>query len=336
MSEPEQQVLNIPQPPDFIFKYRGNRQHPSRVVLEQENSTFILQSVKYPGLADQPKEYYKKWNIDEEKSRPYFNFTPEEKKMGGILAQFQGVPYPSKCFPFPEAVHALNMVKRITIWLIHMFASKALSPSFLGFAFTPRKQKLRAINNFVKYYQATSMMIMGPYYLDDHFYCSAARGTRKLLSVFFKEIGIEMYDQLAEIFAMFIEYDNGYRLRLEDAMSCSTKEQMLANPRKEIQRIVGIIASRELPGKESQSIKYINTGKLLSYVLLLPSIKRAFKKAMEEVDYTDLQLDDADRYHVLLWKDYNFLGKSIEDRLNTYINDIHKGNVPLRVTYKGQ
>lgn len=157
------------------------------------------------------------------------------------------------------------------------------------------------------------------------------------MGVFLTEYGIDrdVAESFAEVFATLIEYDNAYRYRIEDLTSETYKEKLLRSPIKEVQRLVLIHKDREPSHGGMTQEKVAVLGKLLSYVLLIPSIRRAFKKALLASDFARFQLDDADRYHTLLWSDYNFTGKSIDERIEIY-KEIHKDGLPRRITYTPQ
>lgn len=307
----------IPRPPEFVFKYRGNRTAPSETVLEQEATMFVLTGMKYP--PNDPEA------------------TEAEKRMGGQLAYFDGVPYPSKGFPFPEALYAVNAVKRLTMDLGRMLAGKDMAFTLLGFAITPRKWKVAAITRACDLYRETAMMFLGPYILKTEYQAGFTRELRKLVTTFLTSLGVpfESADGAAEVFTTLIEYDNAYRLRIEDLLSETTKEALLKNPARGIKRLMAIYCEREPDARTdfNNQTKFAIFGDGLRFALWVPSIRRAFNAAMGSIDFSMLQLDEADRYNILLWRDYNFLGKTIEERWQIF-SEIHKGQLPPRLVYR--
>lgn len=317
----EKQTFNIPYPPQQIFKYRGNIQAPAAAVMNQEQSMFVLQRVDIP-------------------------------PSGGIFAYFEGVEHPTKGFPFPEAMYATNFCKKILKGVIAVIAQKDNAKEFLAFILSSKKNKIRKISRALEQYQQVAFYILQPYYLKDIHNSLFTLEIRKFILTFLQIIGIaeDLATRSAETISTLIQYDNAYTLRAQDTLSETTKQAMLANPRAEIKRLMKIIAEREPTyGKQALSTddgiklqkqeegttynRFEQIARLVSWALYIPSIKKAFRKSLEQSEFKNFQLDDADRYHVLLWADYNFLGKPIEERVKMY-EEIHKNGFPRRITYK--
>lgn len=314
-------TFSIPSPPQEIFKYRGNIHTPQAAVMNQEQSMFVLQGVNIPPT-------------------------------GGIFAHFEGVPYPNKGFPFPEAIYANNFCKKILKGLIAVIAQKDNIKELIAFVLSRKKIRIRKISRFISQYQDIAFYILQPFYLKDIHCGIFTRELRKFITTFLTEYGIDanLSERFSETISTLFEYDNAYRLRVEDIFSETTKEKILENPRKELVFLLNVLAKREPTfGKQSKDAidgkvieqeegttynRFEQIGRLFSLAFFMPSFRRAFKKAMVECDFKNLQLDDADRYHILLWADYNFLGKTIEERLQMY-NKIHQATgFPRRITYK--
>ena len=100
-----------------------------------------------------------------------------------------------------------------------------------------------------------------------------------------------------------------------DILSETTTTKLLANPAKEIGRLINILFEREGSQHVTGSFKAINK---FAFILHLPKIKRAFKEAMMGINLEDLQYDEADRYLVAPLAGYNFFGEKVEERLNKY------------------
>ncbi len=291
-------------PPDFVFKkkqsqsYGGDikdRNKPENIVIA-ERSDFIFDHMEYPE--------------------------------NGQLAWFKDCPFPQKGHPFPAALYAIGFPKRVLVSFLKVFSHKDFIWMFFPVIFYSKKKKAEIISRFLTAFVDSSYKIIEPFILAPERYSFFCRELRKLITSFLVDIGInnELADNFSEVFITLIEYDNAYRLRAEDILSETTKEKMTCNPRKEMLKLVDIMFKRSV--EKTVPEKYKKLVNLLGILLYIPSYKKAFRKSMESVDFTKLQLDEADRYHVLLWGDYNYLGKPIQERISIY-NEYHLKHPPF-------
>jgi hypothetical protein len=229
--------------------------------------------------------------------------------------------YPEKGFPTPEALWACNLAKRFLIRQVKFLFEIKFSLLFLP-------NKLKKIDDWLYGYNKLAKMILAPYYLKDIRYSAFCRELRTLIGEFLKGIGFleNTAESFARTFSTLIEYDTAYRYRIEDILSETTYDKLKITPRSEIKRLLGVFAQRENKPHLVQKFKWIGLG--LSFALLIPKIKRAFNKALDQIDFTKLQLDEADRYHVLRLDGYEFMGRTIEDRIGEYVKR-HNGNPPI-------
>lgn len=340
--------LNIAFPPDFVFKYpRPSRVNPSRVVLK-EDGVFNFIGVKYPKLYHETDEFYEKNNL----KREWFKYpvafrvnekgnteifvhtehpplTPLEEKMGGQLSCFSDVPFPYKGHPFPEALYAVNQAKRLSRQFIEMFAKREMLPFFRTFIFMRKKKKIKILEHFLLSFAELSGKAMDVYVLSPDYMTKYGKEIYYFLTRALVKYGIsqEIAERFSEQFAGQIDWDNAYWMRLGDTMAESSKERMLENPRKELLRLSDFIFDRNptdpITGKRLKKLF-----KMVSYLLYIPRYKQIFKECIKESNFENFQFDDGDRYHCLLYADYNYLGKTIEERLKMY-DEYHKKNPPF-------
>lgn len=296
------QELNVPYPPDFVFKYRNKaRISPAQEVMQAKQAMFVFERMDYP----------------------------EE---GGQLAYFKGVPYPAKGHPFPEAVYAVNFVKRMSRNAILGFINKDLWKEYLGFLFSSKKNKINKLSRFVELYCDIANKVIAPYILEERYLTPCSYEILDFIRRFLRKIGVEgsLADNFAEVFSSQIEYDNAYRLRIEDAMSETSQESMMEDPIGELIKLGEVVTQRDPSIHNSERFrKILGT---VAKLLWIPKYKRIFIECIKESTFENFQLDDADRYHVLLWADYNFLGLSLDDRIKQY-TEIHKDGLPPRLIY---
>ena len=126
---------------------------------------------------------------------------------------------------------------------------------------------------------------------------------RKLIHRFLLNMGISELNsfKFAEIVSHLFEYDNAYRLPIQDLFSETSKEKW-NNPSKEIKRLAKIFGERHVNIAVTKKVK--NVALLARIALLIPNIKKALIKAFKEVELENLQLDEADRYWLSIRTDY--------------------------------
>ena len=241
--------------------------------------------------------------------------TPEE---GGIFWYYEGMKYPRKTNPTPEAVYANDNVKRTLMFFINSFSKKVFFLSFLGFAVMPWKMKLKAVEEILIQWIRVADYQLTTFYLKPERYCNFCRELRGIVERFLKLLGFSEYVsvQTAKIFVTLIQYDDAYRYRIEDIFSELSPDMILNRPFKAIKRAVETYSERETDKTIVHKFKAFGT--LISLALRIPRIKRAFKKSFAEANYENLCLDEIDRYHTLIWSVYKFQGISLEDRVKMY------------------
>jgi hypothetical protein len=253
---------------------------------------------------------------------------------GGIYRKLKGHPFDRKCFPDADILNKLNIVKADTISYLIGFSSEGIILPALGFLLTPRIWKLDLINKFLYEYLKKNDRILWAelpncnyscFYEDKSLYCDFARELLKFLTIFLTEVGIskDLSIRLAETVALFVEHDDFYRLIVQDIFSESSEKEIYKA--KEWRRLGKILTQRDnnkLFRAKMQSI--VN---LVSFGLYMPSVRKAFKKALSEIRFEKFKMDKADRYFSLTWRFYDFGGESLEKRMARYYQ-IHNGIMP--------
>lgn len=293
--------IGIAPPPDHIFKFRKNRAAPAQDIWGAGGTvSYIPQRAEY---------------IEGE---------------GNFVYHYM-VPFPSKTVAPVEAIHAIAGAKRLTINELRFFAS--ISPLDI---FT-RKGRSRIITSFFRYFNDTADMMAVGFYLEDGYYCKFAKEVRKAVKTFLMAIGVEedVADHSGEIFACFFEYDNAYRTRPQDLASETTKEALLTNLPKELDRLISIQATRETVPNGGQEVvkRFRAAAKVLKYAWWFPKTRKALKQAIEAVDLEKCRMDEADIYHTILYGDYNVGGKVLEERIKLLeqYHGLDQANWPPRI-----
>lgn len=243
---------------------------------------------------------------------------------GGIFVYHKNFLYPMKGFPTPEGCQANNAVKRVLISWLRFFTQIPI----MGIWMLRKKN----IEKFLAEFYNISYITSAQYYYEHKYYSRTSKEIWKFLRHFFVHLKIKHpdycdLDGYAKMFVNIFEYDNAYMLRFQDLMNETTAKLLVDNPRREIKRLLQLFFRREM--RVSLSNKMEMTANLFTLLLLIPKFKRAFVKAMTVCDFSKFQMDDIDRYQVLRWEKYNFLGQTVSQRTQTWIK-MHKeaGVVP--------
>ncbi len=233
----------------------------------------------------------------------------------GVLVHYKDIPFPRKGFPFAEAVASVNIVKRATMHLLkHKYA----------LIYAPK----RVLRDFTD----ISVRILGQYIMKPALMTPLASELQGTVYVFLVKLGIErsLAVSAGKVLGTIIQYDNAYLYRLQDLCSETTKEALIRNPRKEMQRLTDLFIHREkmahvslhLEDPIQHKVRYYEivaskaerVSKLFRLLLLVPKVKRAFIEAIKHTDLLRMQYDEADRYWVSLRKDYDYQGLSFKER----------------------
>lgn len=245
----------------------------------------------------------------------------------GIEIYYQNIPFPRKGFPDADILNALNIVKKDTISWLMGFANKYLIPCYIVFAFFPYKWKLKVFNQFIHGYIRKANYWLDFWFYQPQYYCPFAAELKNLIKFFLWDLGInrEYAHQLAMIGIMFMEHDDRFRLPFQDAFSSTTKQRLLENPRKELKIIAQLIQQREGFAFTKERLNTVFV--LLNWALLIPKIRRAFKKAIGLIDFPKLQFTEADVYNALRWSNYNALDIPFSER-ERILTDYHRNLAP--------
>lgn len=213
----------------------------------------------------------------------------------GFLSHYYGRPVPSKGMNTVGAMEANNTLKRIV--------------SFLLLVAKPKRHWLQ---NVMLQFVRLVDYLYAPHYLHTRYYNDCSRELFQLVFSFLRRLGFNFYlsYSIARIVASLLEFDNGYRLRVEDLFSATTKEKMIHAPRAELTRLEAIYHSREnYKGEEGIEGKFTAVFKGLKLLLLIPKVKKAFRFALVDSEFGNFQLDEIDKYWADRFSAYNFGGE---------------------------
>ncbi len=227
-----------------------------------------------------------------------------------------GRQYPQPGFPFPHALKACEGPKRNLINWAYTLMTKEMVLPLLAFAILPKKVKAKILDNFLMRYLELADAHLAPYYPNVEYFLPISLEIKGFIQTFLTSLGVTINtaNRFAFAFATLIENDSAYRLRIMDLLTETTKEQMLAHPVAEAQRLIRILAERD------ERVHLVD--KFNKFALLLKFgfffIRKPFQFALEGTDFQNFQYDDINRHFVKHWTTYNFFGKTIEERVAMY------------------
>lgn len=211
----------------------------------------------------------------------------------GILLYYKNCTLPKHGFPFPEAITSINVCKRIAKVFI-----KNLNPL-----------KLKKI--IPDYCRIADNMLVNCHLKDERL-CPMAKEIKKLLDIALKDLKLD--GRLSYIIALIMEYDDAYRFFFQDIMSCLKKEDLLKF--NTYWKIKKIIRARCIGLNPKVMIMYFRA---MFLTLLIPKVRKSFKNALLQIDFSRIQFDEYDSYWVLNRNDWNFMGKTHAERFPDWI-----------------
>lgn len=227
---------------------------------------------------------------------------------GGVFVYHLSFPYPEKGARDDLMMMSIQFVKRMFInWT-----------RFLVYALTHFYRPIKVLEKFFVEFLDYAHMVNenGKHFiLEKRYYTNQGRELIKGLEVFLNEIGISVSEDMAWTFVALIDNDTAYYYPLADVLSLADKQRLLKNPIKECKFLINSYKEREIRKKVAKNIGGFF---IILNILWIPKYRRAFRKAIEAMDFSKLGLDEADRWHVRNMGGYNYFGRTREDRLKEW------------------
>jgi len=259
-------------------------------------------------------------------------------KTGGLATWFAGHPFPRKTFIYPGVIKENNKAKRISLALFLPFAS--LRRGLLAFIES-------YILNFTRLLDVVYADGEQIPYLHYQYYSEFGKVIRDFTYLFLRKLGIksEIAYRFGLQLATMIEYDDAYKVRLQDIANEIDKESLLKTPRKEILRVLELYKQRDSFDENNlmhAGARITELAKMGSLILYIPKVKKAFRFALENVNFEWVKLDEWDYYWTLNRGDYNCNGRPFEERKEEQIRmmieftkETNPGKVVERVEIDG-
>lgn len=254
---------------------------------------------------------------------------------GGILCHYKGMKYPKKGFPYPEAVMAVNMLKKNLKTALSVVGKATVIP-LVVFAILPWGMKKKALARVLGSYVELADNIFVSHYLQPDRYCKAAKEVWRFMAIALNTLGFPpgLSDGAGRIMATVLEYDDSYRYYVQDLARETSKERMVKAPAAEMLRLGQLFYDRdgEWVTIRSRRVGIMVRGamKMAGWALIHPKLRKAFIAGVQVVDFGRLALDDGDWYHCLMRNNYHFGGLTFEERRAMYC-EIHKDGFPPEI-----
>lgn len=238
-----------------------------------------------------------------------------ESTEDGVIVHLRGAQFPFVSFATPEAVGAINLLKRNIVEIARLLSAPQLIPAYPFIVLWYSSFLERFLLSFVR----LGLPLVSPFinyaFLGKE--CPISKPAdefRRFVSIFLGELGYDSSKDVAELVSHVIEYDWAYRLRFQDLATAADIESLIRNPRRELKRLAQLPFQREMNFGVAKKVS--SCIKILRFLLINPIVKRAFIKAFVSVDFSRFQFDDQSLFWALQRPDgYNAFGKSFEERM---------------------
>ena len=260
--------------------------------------------LQIPSPPDILFEKQKTGHVLNEKSPVYLIEKMEIVEDFGMCITYKGVPYVKKGFPTPEAVFAINQVKKILLEFTKLCKNPLI---LLGIVFSNKTILCQSFN-------VVFDKIFSNHKIKEQFMCRSAFNLANFVHSVLLDMKVDntIAKEFAFNIAQIIEYDDAYRYRVQDVMSELNVEAFTKSPRKETKRLVSIFKERST-NFVPQKLHSVMVIVLLSSFFL----KKSFIKNVSFLK--QIEPDNHDRYWMSMRDDhYNYFGLSVEERHKLY------------------
>lgn len=229
----------------------------------------------------------------------------------GALRYIEGATYPAKGIPTPEKVQGVNIIKSI------ITESIKYAPLFIFINKNKLFSSFNRITNRILKSTVTDHIAVPHQYL-----CATAHGVYSIIAHFMVNLGVdeEIAENTAYNVAHIFEHDDAWRYRVQDMATEANIDNLFDNPVNEINRLLELYKQRQDRFDDAVH-HYADTphvGKirkmvtLVKYALYIPVVRKSFMNTIRFIK--SMEYDESDWYWVCFRDDYNYGGKTVEER----------------------
>ena len=230
----------------------------------------------------------------------------EFPKEGGVLTWMEGFDYPYKGYPHHEFVDRVDSVKKMNrAMLSGLYHQLKSIPRWRFITVLPA---LWVIKSMVRAWVHVFYRAMERTRIKPERYCVAVRDIYASFNApMAKERAkeAEFRTELRDLVCMVLEMDNAYRYRAQDVLAELNKDALRKHPRRELVRLLDLLASRERHQEVRDTWKLIRAV-VRFYLLLDPTLTKTVAFALSRIQPDNVRLDTMDKAYCLPRKDYTF------------------------------
>ena len=222
-----------------------------------------------------------------------------ETEIGEILTYIKGEKYPRKGYPYPRDVKAVSIIKRGLVLLANIAAISPLKYLLLLMIFLPDRILLDLATCFLRY-AGKVLAIQGTGWLKSEHFCKSGKeiwraGIKSLRGII---NGRDVLERALLLFCEAWEYETAYRYRGQDGLGELKKDRIKENLPKEAERILLLMADREIPPDSYVAKRWRALAKAIKCVLIIKGDwRRWLQKFLLELKISEVKLDEGDLYH---------------------------------------
>ena len=224
----------------------------------------------------------------------------EKNPRGGFLTYFEGSKYPLPAFPRQEILGYVDTLKRVLIGGMRFISSVPLTPHRLIIGI---KVLLGDI------YHTDKTQHPDRFLKEDY-----SQSSKEVLRALIASEPTEYIEWCYYLVAIW-DTDLAYGLRGKDIFQLLHKGDLRKNPKREIMRLVDILIERENTGYGGQMPKVKMIKRLLRFSLCIKEIRQQIVRFFEELDLDEMKFSLYERYWLANKFDYNYEGKTYEERV---------------------
>lgn len=233
----------------------------------------------------------------------------------GIRLHIEGAEFPQKGLPTPDALYAVNIVKKLVRYSIKLCSRPQFYPVIaIGILFPSRK----FISSVLDTFNVIARSVLDPYRLPPQYSSPFERELDLFIFKSLTKAGISNMRENEPVawwagknISAILDFDMAYRWRIQDILSETTPEKLFTHA--ELKRLTKLIEQRDEPRIARTAKQMIWAVRL---ILLIPFVRKSLRYAIMEIDFTGLQFDEADRYWCCFRTDYKFFGMSDQERMD--------------------
>ncbi len=244
---------------------------------------------------------------------------PEE---GGIIVHLIGYRQPYKGRPDERTVRNMHIVKKVFLYAMQAVNNRTgkilativfLLPRFIG-------KKIAEI--FINYFYEITEWVLYYDFLKPERYCVSVRELYRACTAVIEKQKEQFIKKtltlIRDLGCTILEQDSAYRFRIQDIVLEIKKEKLLKGKKEmlaELERVFGILMKREIVSVYMRQKEGTIKKGILTILKFVKPARLLFQELAEEIDFAKLYPDEIDDYHNYLRQDYNFKGKTLEERI---------------------